>query len=94
MGHGWAPDTHKQCSASLALQKNTMLEPYMFLTGEQPEYSTYACSNVYILVLVIRLAAQFSANMNLEQSSQDHLAAPLAGAEGILQPSPCASHRP
>jgi len=65
LSQGWTPDTHKQCSASLDLQENIMLEPYMFLTGEEPEHPTYPGSNVYSLVLVyIRLAAQFSAIMN------------------------------
>eukprot|EP00092_Neocalanus_flemingeri_P009855 GFUD01010622.1.p1 GENE.GFUD01010622.1~~GFUD01010622.1.p1 ORF type:complete len:482 (+),score=150.92 GFUD01010622.1:370-1815(+) len=63
--HGWTPDSHKQCSASLSLQENLMLEPYMFLTGDEPEHPTFPGSNVYSMVLAyVRLAAQFNDIMN------------------------------
>jgi len=63
--HGWSQDTHKQCSANLGLQENIVLEPYMFLTGDEAEHPTYPGSNVYSMVLAyIRIAAQFSAIMN------------------------------
>lgn len=63
--HGWTKDTHKQCSTNLGLQENIMLEPYMFLTGEEAEHPTYPGSTVYSMVLsFIRLAAQYNAIMN------------------------------
>jgi len=63
--HGWTKDTHRQCSTNLGLQENIMLEPYMFLTGEEAESPTYPGSKVYTMVLsYIRLASQYHAIMN------------------------------
>jgi len=68
--HGWTPDTHKQCSTDLCLLENIMLEPYMFLTGEEPEHPTFPGSNVYVMVLAfIRMSSQFNAVMNSSAKS-------------------------
>jgi len=63
--HGWNKDTHRQCSTNLGLQENIMLEPYMFLTGEEAENPAYPGCTVYTMVLsYIRLASQYHAIMN------------------------------
>ena len=60
----WTEDTHREVSLRLGLSRPLMLEPYMFLTGEEAEVPRFPGSSIYSGVMAyIRLASQYQAVM-------------------------------
>ena len=58
----WNEDIHKQSSTSLGLSSPLILEPYMFLTGDEPEHPKYPGSIIYSTMMTyIRLSSEYQA---------------------------------
>ena len=61
----WTEATHREVSVKLGLSEPLMMEPYMFLTGEEVEVPRFPGSSIYSGVMsYIRLASQYQAVMN------------------------------
>ena len=61
----WTPDLHNSVSSSLGLSEPLMMEPLMFLTGEEPESPRYPGSVLYTAMMAyVRLSSQYTAIMS------------------------------
>ena len=65
LGSGsWCPELHKSVSTNLGLSELLMMEPLMFLTGEEPEAPSFPGSVLYSAMMAYtRLSSQFTAIM-------------------------------